>query len=237
MLTKFVMCSAIAATLLSGCALADSAASTAVLPRNVAPVIPISYAVAITPNIDSLRLAGTETITLNVTDATDKIQFNSANQKLCHVRFDGKTVETVENSADSRLITIRLKAPVSAGKHRLSFSFVGNIEHDLHGMFVQPYAKRNGAKGQFLTATFEGADVQKIFPSWDQATFPAPVQLSVTVPANWTVWATMSAEQRETHGEFTTISFKPTNELATHVMEFSGGSLVQSSANVVAKSE
>jgi len=225
MLTKLVLCSAITATLFSGYALAD----------NAGPVTPINYIVAITPNTESMRIAGTETITLNMAESTNKIQFNSTNQKLCHVRFDGQPVHVVESNSDKQLTTITLKEPANAGQHSLTFSFVGNIERDLHGMFVQPYAKRNGVKGQFLTATFEGSDTQRIFPGWDQTSYSAPVQLSITVPSTWAAWASMPIEHKETHGEFTTIAFKSISDLGSNLIEFSGGSLLQSNVNIAAK--
>ena len=57
------------------------------LPKNV---VPVSYSIAIAPNIAALSLAGRESIVLEVRAATSTIQFNSLNEKLHDVRFDGK---------------------------------------------------------------------------------------------------------------------------------------------------
>ena len=228
MLTKLIMCSAIAATLFSGGAVADN-----VTPSSA--ITPISYIVAITPDIDTMRIAGTETIELNANKASDQIQFNYTNQKICRVRFDGEPVQTITLDPATHLATIKLHAPAKLGKHHLSFAFVGTITHDMHGMFVQPYAKRNSVKGEYLTATFEGSDTQKVFPGFDQATFPAPVQLSITVPSDWAAWASLPIDHKEVHGEFTTIAYKSSADFANNALEFSGGSLMQNSINMTAK--
>ena len=56
------------------------------LPKNV---IPVSYTIAIVPNLAGLSLTGRESIVVKVREATSTIQLNSLNEIFHDVRFDG----------------------------------------------------------------------------------------------------------------------------------------------------
>jgi aminopeptidase N len=206
--------------------------SMAQLPRNV---IPQNYAVSITPNVDNMRVAGSEVVTVLFTEAGDKIQFNSVNQKIAHVLFDGATVQSVQSNEDNQLTTVKLKSSAAIGQHTLSFAFVGKIGNDLHGIFTQPYPKRLRTKGQFLTAQFEGADTHRIFPCWDDPAFKATYQISLTVPNTWTAWSSLPVTQRDVHGEFSTISYQKTSDLNSEAFEFSNLRKLQVPENYIGK--
>jgi len=94
--TKLLLCSAVAATLPLQSVYAEVSQSLVPysfattpgrLPKNV---IPTDYVIAVVPDAGKFQISGTETVSLDFTEATDKIQFNSLNQKLAKVLFDGK---------------------------------------------------------------------------------------------------------------------------------------------------
>lgn len=209
-----------------------AAKTLAQLPHNV---LPKEYDISITPDVNTMRIAGTEIVKVHFTEATDKIQFNSSNQKIAHVMLDGEAVESVRSNEDHQLTTIGLKAPASAGPHTLSFAFVGQIDQQLHGLFTQPNVGKNGSKGLFLTAQFEGADTHRIFPCWDDPAFNASYQLKITVPNNWQAWSSMPVTGRDVHGEFTTISYAKTSDLVSQLLEFSSIHPLQSREDYLGK--
>jgi len=57
------------------------------LPKNV---VPERYEVAVTPDLKAMTLTGRESVTLQVRSSTDRLVFNSLNETLSDVRFDGK---------------------------------------------------------------------------------------------------------------------------------------------------
>src|SRR5580698_10344726 len=65
------------------------------LPKDV---VPLSYDVALTPDVGSLSFAGTEKIRLRFRTATATVQFNSLNETLSRVRLDGKPVKAVTSN-------------------------------------------------------------------------------------------------------------------------------------------
>src|ERR1700679_3081657 len=62
------------------------------LPKDV---VPVSYEIAIVPDSRALTLTGREAVLLNVRQAPGPLQFNSLNETLRDVRFDGKPVKQV----------------------------------------------------------------------------------------------------------------------------------------------
>ena len=236
MRNRLLVCSAITAAFSFNAALADPApapipfafaTTPGRLPKNV---IPLDYAVSIKPDAATHKIAGSETITLNFTEATDKIQFNSLNQTLSHVQFDGKPVKSTQSDDQAQLTTIMLTRPAAAGQHTLRFSYEGKIETGAHGLFKQEYVKPGGGKDFLLSTQFEATDARRMFPCWDEPAFRATVQLTATVPKAWMTVSNMPVAKRDVHGEMATTTFGRTPKMPTYLVEFSAGDLAQVSA-------
>lgn len=235
--TKLLLCSAVAATLpwqLAQAAATDTATTSLVpysfastpgrLPKNV---IPSDYIISITPDAGKHKLTGTEIVTLELTQAVDTIQFNSLNQKLTKVLFDGKPVKLVSSDDKAQLTTITLAAKSTVGKHQLSFSFSGLIETEPHGMFIQEYSSPDGSKGTLLSTKFEATDARRMFPCWDEPAFRATYQLTLTAPAAWTAVANMPVASRKLKGALAVTSFERSPKMPTYLVHVSVGNFGQ----------
>ncbi len=118
--------SGLAATLLSGLAVAGAPFSFDAAPgRLPKDVVPLDYTLAITPDIGALTFSGTEQVKLEVRTATRTVVFNSLNEKLAAVRFDGKPVAKVVSDDEQQLTTVTLSQPAHPGTHSLTFSYQG----------------------------------------------------------------------------------------------------------------
>ncbi len=197
------------------------------LPKNV---IPIEYTVSLKPNAKARKIAGTEEISLEFTEATNKIQFNSLNQTLSHVQLDGKAVKSVRSDDKLQLTTIMLSMPAAAGRHTLKFSYTGKIETEPHGLFAQEYVRPDGGKDMLLSTQFEATDARRMFPCWDEPAFRAIVRLSATVPSAWMTVSNMPVASRTVRSALATTTFEPTPKMPTYLVEFSTGNLAQITA-------
>jgi aminopeptidase N len=197
------------------------------LPKNV---IPLSYTIAIVPNLAGLSLTGHESIVLNVREATATIQFNSLNEILHNVRFDGKPVKRVLTNDGAQLTTIALNSPAAVGTHTLSFDYAGKIEEQSQGLFVQTYLDPSGAKGTLLSTQMEATDARRMFPCWDEPAFRATFQLTATVPASWATVGNMPIAKRVVHGNLATTTFENSPKMPSYLVEFTAGELEQIAA-------
>src|SRR5277367_5513982 len=167
------------------------------LPKNV---VPVSYSIAIAPNIAALSLAGRESIVLEVRAATSTIQFNSLNEKLHDVRFDGAPVKRVLTNDQAQ------------------------------GLFAQTYLDPSGAKRKLLSTQMEATDARRMFPCWDEPAFRATFRLTVTVPEAWATVGNMPIARREVHGGVATVSFKRSPKMPSYLVVFSAGDMREVSA-------
>jgi aminopeptidase N len=196
------------------------------LPKNV---VPVSYDVAIVPNVDALRFTGTESVKLLFRAATATVQFNSLNETLSQVLLDGKPVKSVSSSDEQQLTTVTLAKPVT-GEHTLSFSYNGKIETQPQGLFAQKYRKPDGGQAVMLSTQFEATDARRMFPCWDEPSFRAYFHLTVTVPQSWATVGNMPVGRRTVHGQSATVSFQRSPKMPSYLVEFTGGDLREVSA-------
>jgi aminopeptidase N len=203
----------------------DSAAGR--LPKNV---VPISYDVAVVPDVDTLSLTGSESVQLQFRAATATVQFNSLNETLSQVLLDGRPVKSVISSDEQQLTTVTLMNPVS-GRHTLSFSFSGKIETQPQGLFAQKYKKSGGGEAVLLSTQMEATDARRMFPCWDEPSFRAYFHLTVTVPKSWATVGNMPIAGRTVHGQSATVSFQRSPKMPSYLVEFTAGELREVSAS------
>jgi aminopeptidase N len=197
------------------------------LPKDV---VPVDYTLAITPDIGALNFSGTERVKLKVRSATRTIVFNSLNEKLTDVRLDGAPVARVVSDDAQQLTTVTLAHAARPGTHTLAFSFQGKLETQPHGLFVQHYTTAAGAKDLLLSTKMESTDARRMFPCWDEPSFRATFQLTVTVPASWSTISNMPVAKRVVHGALATTAFERSPKMPSYLIEFTGGQLAQVSA-------
>jgi aminopeptidase N len=196
------------------------------LPKSV---VPVSYDVAIVPNAEALKFTGTESIQLQFRAATATVQFNSLNETLNHVLLDGKPVKSVTSSDEQQLTTVTLTKPAT-GLHTLSFSYSGKIETQPQGLFAQKYTKPGGGQAVMLSTQMEATDARRMFPCWDEPSFRAYFQLTVTVPKSWATVGNMPIARRTVHGESATVSFQRSPKMPSYLVVFTAGDLREVSA-------
>jgi aminopeptidase N len=197
------------------------------LPKNV---VPLDYEVSLVPHVDTLSLTGNETVRLQFRSATAAIQFNSLNEKLDQVSFDGTAVQSVESDDAKQLTTVTLMRPAGPGVHTLSFAFTGKVETAPHGLFAQSYTRNDGSKSVLLSTQMEATDARRMFPCWDEPAFRASIHLAVSIPAAWASLSNMPIVKRELHGDLATVSFAATPKMPTYLIEFTAGELRELSA-------
>jgi aminopeptidase N len=195
-------------------------------------VVPLDYDLALVPDLAAHTVRGTEAIALKVRSATATITFNSLNQKLDHVLFDGDPVSRVESDDKAQLTTVSLTKPASAGPHRLTFAYDGKIESQPFGLYTQNFKRLDGTTDLLLSTKFEATDARRMFPCWDEPAFRATFRLTVTVAAAWTTIGNMPIERRTHNGALATTRFARTPKMPTYLVELTAGDFAAVSATV-----
>lgn len=204
-------------------------ASPGRLPKNV---VPQDYDLALVPDIAAHTVRGSEAITLKVRSATATLTFNSLNQRLDHVLFDGRPVAAVESDDEAQLTKVTLAKQAMPGLHRLTFSYNGKIESQPFGIYIQSFTRPDGATETLLSTKFEPTFARRMFPCWDEPSFRATFGVRLTVAATWTTIGNMPIDKRTVHGSLATTRFKRSPRMPTYLVELTAGNFAQVSASV-----
>ncbi|WCM28841.1 M1 family metallopeptidase [Sphingomonas sp. QA11] len=159
------------------------------LPANVAPV---AYDITVKPDAKAMTFSGTETVTIDVRQATSTIVLNAVELKLGKVTFDGKDMPFAIDDTTQQL-TVTLPAPAKVGTHTMSFAWDGKINTTSAGFFAIDYKNPDGSAARMLATQFEAPDARRFAPMWDEPAFKAKFTLSAVAPGNQTAFSNMPA--------------------------------------------
>ena len=175
----------------------DFATTPGKLPKEV---VPEEYAIHITPNLETLTFTGSETVKLAVRKPVRRLVLNALEVRVESASVNKKAVpkSAIKLDAKEETLVIVLEEELPAGTHTLALKFSGKVNQQGQGLYYAPYQEHGtGAKKVMLGSQFEATDARRLFPCWDEPSFRARFQLTVTVPANLTAVSNMPLE-RET---------------------------------------
>ena len=181
------MKSAVAALL--GLTVSAPALAAGQLPRTVVPLV---YDIQIRPDAKAMTFTGTESVTIDVKQATQTIQLNAADLTIGTATFDGRPASVKTDAAAQRL-TVTLPKAASVGRHTLSFAWTGKINQSAAGLFAIDYTNTDGSSSRMLATQFEAPDARRFAPMWDEPAFKAKFRLSAVAPGQQLAFSNMPA--------------------------------------------
>jgi hypothetical protein len=131
-------------------------------------VIPVHYAIELTPDLTSLRLAGVEIVDVEVREPTARLVLNAVEMTFgaASIDDDAQRADIVLDAA-AETATLTFPKVLAAGPHRLRIGFAARINAFDRGLFYVDYPTDNGMK-RMLSSKLEPADARRIFPCWDE---------------------------------------------------------------------
>jgi aminopeptidase N len=187
-------------------------------------VVPIHYAIAITPDSAHMTFTGSVQIDLDVKQATREIQLNAADLTFSKVSLSGVS-ETPSVSFDTKqeTATLGFKSPVSAGHHVLSIDYSGKINEHPAGFFALDYDTAAGKKRALFTQ-FENSDARRFIPSWDEPGIKSTFTLTATVPAADMALSNMPiAKSEKLPGDLVKVTFQQSPKMSSYLLFFGAG--------------
>jgi aminopeptidase N len=189
-------------------------------------VVPIHYAIELTPDLESLALPGVETVDIEVREPTARLTLNAINTAFASATIDDDAQSAeVALDATAETATLTFAQPLAAGPHRLRIGFTAKINKFGIGLFSVDYPTDQGIK-RLLSSQLEPADSRRIFPCWDEPAFKATFALTVTVPRNFLAVGNMPVTQEEPVGtNLKKVDFAPTPKMSSYLFVFTTGEL------------
>jgi aminopeptidase N len=194
-------------------------------------VIPVHYAIELTPDLATLKLAGVEVVDIEVREPTARLILNAVD-----MTFDAAAIDDAEHAeialdAAAETATLSFAKPLAAGPHRLRIGFAAKINTFDRGLFFVDYPTDNGTK-RMLSSQLEPADARRIFPCWDEPAFKATFALTVTVPQKFLAVGNMPVAREEPIApDLKRVSFAPTPKMSSYLFVFTTGELERLTAD------
>jgi aminopeptidase N len=217
----------VVALLLSGKALAEPGYSFDTTPGKLPKaVIPLHYAIELTPDLASLGLEGVEAVDIEVREPTSRLTLNAVNMTLGAATVDDDAQRAdVALDATTETATLTFPKALTAGPHRLRIGFTARINAFGRGLFFVDYPTDNGLK-RMLSSQLEPADARRIFPCWDEPAFKATFALTVTVPRTFLAVSNMPVAREEPVApDKRQVAFAPTPKMSSYLFVFAAGEL------------
>ncbi len=195
-------------------------------------VIPVHYAIELTPDLQKLTLAGTETVDIEVREPTAKVTLNAVNMALASAGVDDDAQRAeVSLDAATEAATLSFSQPLVAGAHRLRIVFSAKINSFGRGLFYADYPTEQGTK-RMISSQLEPADARRIFPCWDEPAFKATFALTVTVPKAFLAVGNMPVVQEDQVApDLKRVAFAPTPKMSSYLFVLSAGELERITAD------
>ena len=177
----------LATALLLSLSVSTPALAAGQLPRTVVPVL---YDITVKPDATAMTFSGSETVTVDVRQATTTVVLNAAALAVSAVTFDGKPA-TFKTDAEAQTLTVTLPRAASVGRHDMTFAWQGKINQSASGLFAIDYTNTDGSKARMLATQFEAPDARRFAPVWDEPAFKARFRLAAVAPKGQLAFSNM----------------------------------------------
>ena len=220
--------------LLSASFLALGAAAHAEAPFNfgTAPgklpktIVPSAYRIDITPDLTKLSLTGRVAIDLTFHQPGDRIMLNEAGLSIDKATLEDGSLASVTVDAKNQTATLVFPKTITAGSHILTLAYTGPIPATPNGIYHDDYKTEAGQPKRMLVTQFEVADARRMFPGWDEPSFKATFQLSVTLPKDLTVVSNMPVEStKDAGGGLKHTNFATTPRMSSYLLALVAGDI------------
>jgi aminopeptidase N len=180
--------------------------------------VPEHYSLKFTPDFQSWKFAGDETIKINVLKNTPTITLNQNDITFDEVTIEsrGKT-QTAKAQPDNttEMVTLAVPAPLAAGPATVHIKYTGVLNDKLRGFYR---AESEGHK--YAVTQFEATEARRAFPSFDEPNYKAAFDITVVAPKNDMVISN-GKPTSDIPGPTTdqhTVAFAPTPKMSTYLV-------------------
>ncbi|CAG2116436.1 unnamed protein product, partial [Medioppia subpectinata] len=194
-------------------------------------VTPRHYVITIRPQLKSFTFAGSEEISVGVSEQTKQIVLNSLDIDITSATFttsDAKTLTSVriESSAETETTCIDFAETLPLGSGELKLEFTGFINDKLKGFYRSKYTAADGQQDRYAAVTqFAPTDARRAFPCWDEPALKATFDIRLVVPKHLKALSNMdsSAVIPLADSDLKEVQFPTTPLMSTYLIAYAVG--------------
>jgi len=204
---------------LLGVAMGASAAETPDY-RLPAAAEPLSQQIELRLDPSRADYTGTTSITLHISQATDRIGINQVGLELERVELlsatGGRALEATDGEWERAWLSDG--RPIAVGDYTLKIDFSGKYSTDSLGMHRVSFEGND-----YIFTQFEAMYARRAFPAFDEPAFKIPFRLIIESPAGNTAVANTPAESTSEQDGWQRVRFMETRPLPSYLLAFAVG--------------
>ena len=155
-------------------ALTISLASAQRLPEVARPE---NYKLTFTPDLESAKFEGDETISVRLLKQTSEITLNAADIDFHDVTITsaGTTQKAkVTAEKEKEMVVLSVEKPLAAGPATVHISYAGILNNEMRGL----YLGKDDQGRKYAATQFEATDARRAFPSFDEPDYKATFDIT-----------------------------------------------------------
>jgi aminopeptidase N len=199
------------------------AAAAQRLPTNV---IPESYDLTFTPNLEKATFSGEETIHVRLLKPAKTITLNSAEIEFQEVKITSGSFHmvvpaTTDEKSDQVTFTVPVEVP--ARDYEIHIRYTGILNDKLRGFYLSQTPKR-----RYAVTQFESTDARRAFPCFDEPAYKAVYNIKLVIDKGDTAISNgkiVSDSPGPGDGKHT-LTFSPSPKMSTYLVAMMVGDFV-----------
>ena len=138
---------------------------------------PENYNLTFTPDLNSAKFEGDETISVNVLKATTEITLHAADIDFHQVTItSGGTTQTAKATAqkEREMAVLSVGKPLAAGPATIHITYTGILNSEMRGL----YLGKDDQGRKYAASQFEATDARRAFPCFDEPDYKATFDIT-----------------------------------------------------------
>ncbi len=185
---------------------------------------PTNYKLTLAPDFSTESFTGAETIQIEVLQPTRQIVLNAADIKFEHASITSanatQTARVLENPEKQTAI-LAVENQILPGRATVEISYTGVLNNQLRGF----YLGRDEEGNKYAVTQFEATDARRAFPSFDEPSYKATFDLTVTADKNLSIISNSKilTDAPDSSGAKHTLHFATTPKMSCYLLALAVG--------------
>ena len=193
---------------------------------------PQSYALSLSPDLDTMQVQASVSITLFVNETTEYVILHASSMEIDDAQTgvvgysnsESLEVKRMFWYTDNDFYVVEMASKLPEGDSVvLSLSFSYTLATDLQAFYNSSYIDQDGTKHVLATTQFEPTSARKAFPCFDEPAFKANFSISITHDPRYNATSNMPAISQTSvrkRDEKVTTKFQTSVKMSTYLVAF-----------------
>jgi puromycin-sensitive aminopeptidase len=203
---------------------------------------PERYDLYFEPNFDTQEFEGTETVFLQVNDATREITLNSLDLSI----FDASIARSekthgdwikaeIDRNKERETVVFKFPKLLSPGRYELSVKFSGKLSEKMYGFYLARFKDKDGKELKMVSTHMEPTDSRRMFPCFDEPVYKATYRVTAAIPPDMVAIsnAAVQFEKEDKRKNKKIVTFEESPKMSSYLFALVIGNLKASKPVVV----